>query len=268
MKITKTNISSKKVESLEELLKIINEHFAHWPNYIFRGHAQSDWLLEPTLSRTLKKIEFKDKQVLVKEHLERFKLEIRGRRGVNPRQLSENEFWALGQHFGLQTPLLDWTQSPYVALFFALIKPEISATGYRSLWGFHSTDIELINSWYSDKKLKKSKYQVELINPILDENSRLVNQNGLFIKINLDNDLYKWVLNGPSLDWITLYRIDFPDSIREETILHLDLMNINYSSLFPELFGSSMHCNVKLGQIDYVYKQQERIWIDVKGNNK
>lgn len=254
--MAKTSLDITTVDDWDNLFYTINDYFADWPAYIFRGHRQSDWLLESTLSRALKYIKAKDKDALVKEHLDTFNLEIRGRRGLNPRQLTENELWALGQHFGLHTPLLDWTQSPYVALFFALTSLEKSATGMRTLWALHSTDIEDITSWYKKKK-NHSKWTVDLINPILDENSRLVNQNGLFTKLHFTNDIEKWVLQGPDLGWITLYRIDFPDNIREKALSYLNLMNINYSSLFPDLFGSSMNSNVKLGQTDYIIKQQE-----------
>src|SRR5688572_7898783 len=110
----KSNIIKIKVDNWGDLVAKVNSAFADWPMYIFRGHAQSDWLLESTLSRALRKIKYSDKTDLVEKHLERFKLRVRGRRGKNPRQLSENELWALGQHFGLYTPLLDWSQSPYV----------------------------------------------------------------------------------------------------------------------------------------------------------
>ncbi len=254
--MAKTNIDKQEIDNWDNLAEIINDYFAYWPGYIFRGQAQNDWLLESTLSRALKKIDAKDKTSLVKDHLETFELEIRGRRGLNPRQLKENEIWALGQHFGLYTPLLDWTQSPYVALFFALTGLEKSATGKRTLWALNAPDIEQISSWYKNEKGNNSKRLVELINPILDENSRLVNQNGLFTKLDIENDIEKWVLEGPDLGWLTLYKIDFSDNIRDKALFNLNLMNINYSSLFPDLSGSSMNSNVRLTQTDYILKMQ------------
>jgi hypothetical protein len=254
--MNKSNIEIISVDDLEGLIFTINEAFADWPDYIFRGHSQSDWLLEPTINRVIKKIKQKDKDELVKNHLNKFALEIRGRRGKNPKSLSENELWALGQHHGLHTPLLDWTQSPYVALFFALTNASKSSTGFRTIWALNSNDIETINDWYKKKYKANKKWEVELINSSLDENSRLVNQNGLFTKMSIHNEIFRWVENGPKLEWITLTRIDFPDKIRDKALAYLDLMNINYASLFPDLYGSSMSCNSKLEQTDFIEKKQ------------
>jgi len=258
--MAKSNISVEIVEDWNNLRYKINKYFSHFPDYIFRGHGQDDWLLESTLSRALKKSKAKNKRELVSEHLKRFKLDIRGRRGDNPRVLSEDEIWAMGQHNGLFTPLLDWSESPWVAIFFALTSVEQSNTGKRALYALHFTDVETINDFYKKKKGGKRNI-VELIEPEIDENRRLVNQRGLFTKLDIENDIEKWVTNAQDIgDWLTLYKIIFPDTIRQKAILYLNLMNINHSSLFPDLYGSSINTNMRLLQNDYILERQQLDW--------
>ena len=55
-------------------------------------------------------------------YLKSFKQAASGLRGGNPAQLSVDQWWALGRHYGLVTPLLDWTEKPYIAAFFALVE--------------------------------------------------------------------------------------------------------------------------------------------------
>jgi hypothetical protein len=105
-----------------------------FPDYVYRGHRRNDWLLEPTLTRQLKNNPFPKN--MVNKHLDEFLYAIRGRRGHHPPELKTNDdLWALGQHNGLYTPLLDWTTSPYVALFLhsqklmMLVKQELALYG-------------------------------------------------------------------------------------------------------------------------------------------
>lgn len=253
--MAETNIERTSIESWKDLMLTINE-FIYWPDYIFRGQAQANWLLESNLSRTLKTVNFADKSSLVDKHLANFKLEIRGRRGNNPRELGKDDLWALGQHYGLHTPLLDWSVSPWVALFFALVGNQEDQGSDRSLWALNKADIPTINQGYIDEGL-----YLNLIEPTIDENTRLVNQKGLFTKVSYDSDIEKWICNGVDAGhWVSLYKFTFPDSLREKALNFLNQMNINYSSLFPDLYGSSKNSNVLLTQVDYIELSQKRTW--------
>ncbi|MBC7936283.1 MAG: hypothetical protein H7Y86_13110 [Rhizobacter sp.] len=76
-------------------------------------------------------------------------------------------------------------------------------------------------------------------------------------------DIESWVSKAPSVgNWITLYKITYPDSLRQKALSYLNLMNINYSSLFPDLDGSSKNTNRKLLDIDYYNKRKKLEWDD------
>ena len=214
------------------------------PYYIFRGHRRNDWDLEPTLTRIFKKNAHS--QSTVNNHIENFRYAIRGRRGTNPSQLEDIELWALGQHHGLATPLLDWTGSPYVALFFAFAE---SAPG-------DETDTRVVLALNEAKvKIKSEELfaanpeadMVEFYRPLSDENARLVHQNGLFTKSPETISIEDWVIsNFPKYSKVILAKIYVPNDQREECLKALNKMNINHATLFPDLYGASKYTNMKL----------------------
>ena len=223
-----------------DLVKKLLDH----PNYVFRGHRRNDWDLEPTLTRT-----FRTKspsRSTVTTHIENFRYAIRGRRGTNPPQLEEIELWALGQHHGLATPLLDWTGSPYVALFFAFSE---SAPG-------DETDSRVVLALNETMVKRKSEELlladpqtdvVEFYRPLSDENAGLVNQNGLFTKSPETMSIEDWVIsNFSGYGKTILAKIYVPNDQREECLKALNKMNINHATLFPDLYGASRYTNMKL----------------------
>jgi hypothetical protein len=234
-------IEHEHVSNWLELTLLIDGYFTHYNDYIFRGQADSDWKLEPSITRALKSTykNAADRNRVIESHKNQFKENIRGRVSFNLSSASDEEIWSLGQHFGLHTPLLDWTLSPYVALFFSLFGP--CNSGKRALWAVVKNDIEMIR-----KKKSRSQKDVYIVNPLTHYNERLVSQRGLFLNIPTNVDLEKWVDTGEDQNWVTMYKITFPDSIRSDALSALNNRNINHLSLFPDVHGSSLYTNYML----------------------
>lgn len=124
-------VSEHNLDSWEQFIPLVQKEHVHCPGFIYRGQADAAWKVESALDRlesrfpTLKNYSggtpdcFNAHPATRPLHLEAFKECVRGKRGQNPPNLSEDEWWALAQHHGLATPILDWAYSPFVALFFA-----------------------------------------------------------------------------------------------------------------------------------------------------
>ncbi|MCE3606443.1 FRG domain-containing protein [Massilia sp. P8910] len=95
------------ISGLAELTAIIGDEVV-W----FRGHSSDQFQLLPSIAR--------DAVALQRESLlsKRFKQNAHPFRQVPPQ--NEWEWLFLMQHFGVPTRVLDWTESPLVALYFAV----------------------------------------------------------------------------------------------------------------------------------------------------
>jgi len=169
-------VPSAKVKSWEYLLKVFQgPHFKKTKNdLIYRGHCGHDWQLESTLGRMFGGGDIPQEKS--DSLLNQFTLSMRGR-GYDLAPLQTGpEIWAVGQHYGLKTPLLDWTRSPFVALFFAFSKPETRDDARRN----PSRAIFCLNKTKIEEDLGGAFGDALFFEPKDHQNSRLVNQSGLF----------------------------------------------------------------------------------------
>ncbi|RED07009.1 FRG domain-containing protein [Ectopseudomonas oleovorans] len=228
--------------------QFIENVLINYANYIFRGQSNSKWSLQPSLNRALLKTHSgASRESVAGKHLDKFKYATRGRRGLASKDpANENEWWALGQHHGLFTPLLDWSESPYVAAYFALTK-EKPDTEYASVYALGRSACERENDRIKLATKSEIAPILEFVRPMTDDNPRLISQRGLFTRAPNFVSIEEWV--ETYFEKVTrgvLLQIDIPHSARSRALVSLNKMNINHLSLFPDLYGAGKHCNLAL----------------------
>jgi len=220
-------------------------------DFIWRGQIH-DWPLKSKFDRVVKK---SDRDVKLESHCQSFIHAIQGRRGNNPPELDTPEkIWSLGQHYGLVTPLLDWTESPFVAAYFAFKDESCNMPeppSQRFIYGL-SKDI---GRWGPppSEVVKRLSHFIEFVETDSDENSRLLNQRGLFtMPLSADIEIEETVRWCYSKDEkkgqsrIIFVKIQIPETQREICLRNLNRMNINHATLFPDLIGAAEYCNLNL----------------------
>lgn len=118
--------------SVPDLMDVLTDT-ENTKGWVFRGQSNYNWSLQPSIFRGLTN---SNPVGLTQRQLEKFKVYARGR-VMNSDAWGDIRYWALGRHYGLKTPLLDWTASPFISAFFAF--REDSDSKYRALYALNAS---------------------------------------------------------------------------------------------------------------------------------
>ncbi|MCP3962629.1 MAG: FRG domain-containing protein [bacterium] len=202
--------------------------------FLFRGHGSSDWQLAPSFDRVFVDFEGGERDQLEDDLLENFKKECESEPELRDLLDDEAATLALAQHYGLPTRLLDWTESPYVAAFFAF-------QGHFQDSMFGKRMGKTVAIWVLDPSsyIWSRKRGVQLLAPASWDNERLRKQAGWFtLSRTPQRNLVEYVTAfddaGGALRMITI-----PSSEARVAIPDLDLMGVNHSTLFSDLEGKA-----------------------------
>jgi hypothetical protein len=248
--------------SWTEYYNLIAAQFSNSPAYIFRGHADATWQIKSTLDRLECKYpthpnfwghnptDFNCSPASRAEHLLAFRQSMRGRVGVMAAPVDDDECWALAQHHGLATPMLDWTLSPFVALFFAFEQP--TTIDNRVVLAVSTSVIK-------EKHTEADPAPLPFI-PYNEASYRLLAQAGLFLKMPKNTELEAYVKshfvdessssNNHAREVLIKIQIKNSEQDRKDCLKMLNKMNINRMSLFPDPDGAAAYINA-LWEIDF-----------------
>jgi hypothetical protein len=133
-----------RIKQLRAFWKLDKEtRFGEIQSVWFRGHEQADWTLTPKLYRP----EYGD--AIDAEAEIRQDFQIRAQQLLHGGRLPADqwEWYFLMQHYGAPTRLLDWTDNPLVALYFALHSPtqdDYVPDTDAAVW--------VLNSWWLNRR--------------------------------------------------------------------------------------------------------------------
>jgi hypothetical protein len=208
--------------------------------FYFRGQASSNWGLVSSFDRWYKSIPSPTKLPKKKatdRFISLFKDEV-SRLTPDPGIGSNDEqVLALAQHYGLPTRLVDWTESPYVAAFFAFsgiaYSPEV--TSHVAVWTLDTTS----PIWQEDTGIK-------LLSIPSPYNERLKNQLGKFTLLQSPFDSVDEHVCQCDKTGLALRKITLPAVEAQKALGDLDFMGINYSTIYPGLDGCARAARLRV----------------------
>lgn len=234
------------IESVGSLIEQLTSHIGTYEGPVwYRGQSDATWRLEPKLLRS--------SPPRSESHLlNRFKQNAALLLSQQPK--SDFDWLFLMQHYSVATRLLDWSESPLSALYFALYDPNSSSDVDGALWVLLPTVLNQKSRFrpdfahevpsFEDEDLKnyspetiagehKSKlYPMAAIAP--RNSTRMQAQQGVFTISHREN-IYIEDVGEPGAARDHIWRYIVPKDARPRLTNEIRLLGYTRFQLFPEL---------------------------------
>lgn len=183
-------------------------------DYIFRGQANAQWPLEATIDRQFPNLDAPARVEKLTRLLDVFARELRGVDELPfPRRSPRVELWA--RHYGLPTTVSDWSESPYVAAFFAFEGCDAGKHEQVAIWTLDQRSIAEIEDYG----------EIVLEDDPEIENTRIIEQRGVWTRVNVSKNL-------DEIEKLRLWKYVIPASEKQLALRDLDEMLITNRALF------------------------------------
>lgn len=246
------------IENPKDLVSRLND-FSN--NFVFRGHSDEKWKLETSLQRLLK-----DKYVSMVKQFEEYsinefksKFYLYNTSDYEPK--TTLEWLSMMQHYGTPTRLLDFSESPFIALYFCLENANkeqkenmiIYAIDYRNInkttldyfkqydsnFKYDYVDIENSKDSIFEEYVKRFNVPLLWVTEPKRLNKRIEKQRGTFLYTNCNDKSYKEILETYLYKNIETYELKFPAKYWDNYFTILNKMNINGKTVYGDLDGLS-----------------------------
>ncbi len=274
------------------------DHAATWKEFVdwqdqlqgswcFRGQGEFDWGLCTSLDRAIRREErtqyshsiyHGNRSKESREILFRFKQQAHLYLKHLPADDDVASWIALMQHYGAPTAFLDWTESPYVGMYFAIEEGrqeekcsavwavdldwleragrKLLKTGEETLAPEPRTRAERINDLLTRTVLGPEREAVTIRIEPMKSNDRIATQQGILLcrlyhEASFGQTLMGMLFHTEIPDEPVIRKLQVEGSMRSDCIHKLRAMNIYRTSLFPGLdgFGKSLRFELELKKL-------------------
>ncbi len=230
-----------KIGSVEEYLQIIHKNKeknieqGNDEDFLFRGQ-KDDFILIPKIARLQPKGELFNTEFLLLQEFKRTNPLLID----NQRPMDDWDYLTIGQHFGLPTRLLDWSNNALTALWFAIWENDLQSqeAPYAVVWILmaepkdYDINIEAVHPF----EVKETK----IIRPRIIK-QRINNQSAVF-SIQPNQEIEEKIpLNKADSFKNKLLKIKIPSEKFQDIRTDLNTLGVNAFTIFPELEGLCSH---------------------------